>query len=153
MGLGNAVGIVGVGGMGFGFLLPFVAWSRHFGLLWPEHSGAQRSLRSLVIQGKWTTPGASVFIATKEDARWADKHANSIDVIICTTYAPQLPIEEFFGVLMPHATLVRVGAPECGFPVFNFFPMLCKGLKISGSLIGSPAEIEEMLHLALEKLG
>lgn len=41
--------------------------------------------------------------------------------------------------------------PECGFPAFNFFPMLRKGLRISGSLIGSPAEIEEMLQLAVEK--
>lgn len=92
-----------------------------------------------------------MFVAAKRDAKWADKHVNSIDVLICTSYDPQLPIEEYFRVLKPHGTLVQVGAPECGFPAFNFFPMLRKGLKISGSLIGSPAEIEEMLQLAVEK--
>lgn len=71
--------------------------------------------------------GASVFIATKQDAKWADKHANSIDVLICTTYDPQLPIWAYFLVLKAHGTLVQLGAPECGFPAFNYFPVLWKG--------------------------
>jgi len=46
---------------------------------------------------------------------------------------------------------VQVGAPEDRLPPLHAFSLIGKGCSISGSSIGSPAEIEEMLEFAARK--
>lgn len=62
-----------------------------------------------------------------------------------------MPIEKYLQLLKPHGTYIQVGAPEDKVPEFSMFPLIKKGIKMGGSLIGSPAEIKEMLHLAADK--
>ena len=47
-----------------------------------------------------------------------------------------------------HGEFVQVGAPDDSIPAFNAFALIGKNAKISGSSIGSPEEIRQMLDLA-----
>lgn len=62
-----------------------------------------------------------------------------------------MPISKYLQLLKPHGAYIQVGAPEDEVPGFSMFPLIKKGVKIGGSLIGSPAEINEMLELAASK--
>lgn len=42
----------------------------------------------------------------------------------------------------------QVGAPEDKFPAFSAFALIAKGVKLGGSMIGSPKDISEMLDFA-----
>ena len=45
----------------------------------------------------------------------------------------------------------QVGAPEDVLPPINILALINKGCKLEGSLIGSPADISEMLQFAADK--
>ena len=92
--------------------------------------------------------GADTFIATDEDADWASTHAGSLDLIVSTVSSPNLPLQQYLGLLDINGQFVQVGAPEDPIPQFNAFALILKNIKIGGSLIGSPREIREMLELA-----
>ena len=62
-----------------------------------------------------------------------------------------MPLESYLQLLRVHGTFIQVGAPEDKLPSFSAHALIGKGIKIGGSMIGSPAEIEEMLQLAVEK--
>jgi alcohol dehydrogenase (NADP+) len=53
--------------------------------------------------------------------------------------------------LKVNAQFLNVSAPDWNFPEMHPMVFLTKQIKISGSLIGSPSEIEEMLEFAAEK--
>ena len=94
--------------------------------------------------------GADDFIATKEDDKWAEHHGQSLDLIVSTVSAPDMPLEQYLQLLRLKGQFIQVGAPEDKLPGFNAFSLIVQGLKIGGSAIGSPAEIEDMLQLALK---
>lgn len=55
-------------------------------------------------------------------------------------------------LLKTKGTLIQVGAPDGGeLPNINAFTLIGNGVKVGGSAIGSPAEINEMLKLAADK--
>jgi D-arabinose 1-dehydrogenase-like Zn-dependent alcohol dehydrogenase len=47
--------------------------------------------------------------------------------------------------------MLQVGAPEDKIPAFSAFALIAKGVKMGGSMIGSPKDIAEMLNFAAEK--
>lgn len=141
-GPGKSVGIVGVGGLG------------HFGILFAKALGADRVVAISRKSDKKKDAlklGADDFIATGEDEDWATKHAQSLDLIISTATSSKMPIVQYCGLLRFRGTFIQLGAPEDGALEIPAFTLLMKGLKIGGSLIGSPDEIREMLALAAEK--
>ncbi|KAF2837309.1 putative NADP-dependent alcohol dehydrogenase C 2 [Patellaria atrata CBS 101060] len=141
-GPGKRVGIVGLGGLG------------HFGVLFAKALGADEVTvisRSSAKKEDAMRLGADKFIATNEEADWADKYALSLDLIISTVSSPDMPLEGYLGLLRVRGTFIQVGAPEDKLPGFLAFALIVKGCKIGGSAIGSPKEIQEMLHLAVEK--
>ncbi|KAF2419884.1 GroES-like protein [Tothia fuscella] len=79
------------------------------------------------------------------------KNANSLDLIICTVSSPKMPLGGCLSLLKFQGTFIQVGAPDDSLPGFSAFALIPKQCKIAGSLIGSPAEIEEMLELAVKK--
>lgn len=89
--------------------------------------------------------GAKHFIATG-DKDVFKKNKRSFDVIICTVNSPDMPMGDYLSMLKVHGNLTLVGAPEKPFPL-NAFALLGNGARLGGSLIGSPAEIKEMLEL------
>ncbi|KAL1968459.1 hypothetical protein VTN77DRAFT_1988 [Rasamsonia byssochlamydoides] len=136
------VGIVGIGGLG------------HFGLLFAKALGAEKVVaisRSSSKKADALQMGADEFIATSEDDKWFEKHANTLDLIVSTVSSPDMPLAGYLQLLRTNGTFVQVGAPEDHLPGFSVFPLILKSIKITGSIIGSPREIEEMLQLAAEK--
>ncbi|KAF2199400.1 cinnamyl alcohol dehydrogenase [Delitschia confertaspora ATCC 74209] len=141
-GPGKRVGIVGIGGLG------------HFGLLFARALGCESVVaisRSSKKKADAEALGADGFIATSEDENWGQTHAKTLDLIISTVSEADMPLSSYLSLLRPHGTFVIVGAPEDKLPGFSAFSLIGKGVKICGSLIGAPAEIEEMLQLAADK--
>jgi alcohol dehydrogenase (NADP+) len=141
-GPGKKVGIVGVGGLG------------HFGVLFAKALGADKVVaisRSSAKKEDAAKLGADAFIATGEDKNWSRTHSRSLDLIICTVSSPDMPIEKYLHLLRRGGKFVQVGAPEDKLPPLGAFALIGKGCSISGSSIGSPAEIEEMLEFAAKK--
>ena len=61
-----------------------------------------------------------------------------------------MPIPDYFSILRPGGKFVQLGAPEEPVPV-PIFPLMQSGLNLCSSGIGSPAEIRDMLDLAVAK--
>jgi len=141
-GPGKTVGIVGLGGLG------------HFGVLFAKALGCEKVVaisrrRNKVDDAK--AMGATDYIATSEDDKWARKHSRSLDLIISTVSSPDMPLESYLRLLRTGGQFIQVGAPEDKLPPIAAFGLIGKGCKIGGSQIGSPKEIEEMLAFAAEK--
>lgn len=141
-GPGKSVGIVGVGGLG------------HFGILFAKALGADRVVAISRKSNKRKDAlklGADDCIVTDEDESWVTTHAQSLDLIISTASSSKMPIIQYSQLLRVHGTFVQLGIPEDGCLELPAFALIAKGIKLSGSLIGSPDEIREMLELAIKK--
>ncbi|KAI9707947.1 MAG: hypothetical protein M1820_004366 [Bogoriella megaspora] len=141
-GPGKKVGIVGVGGLG------------HFGILWAKALGCEKVVaisRTGAKKKDALSMGADEFIATDEDEDWARNNGRSLDLIVCTVSSPKMPLTKYLALLKTRGQFIQVGAPEDKIPSVNAFAFIVKGVKMGGSAIGSPHEIEEMLKLAAEK--
>jgi len=142
-GPGKTVGIVGVGGLG------------HFAVLFAKALGADRVVgisRKADKKDDVLALGADEYIATSDDEDWAKKNKRSLDLIICTVSSEKMPLSDYLGLLKTKGTFIQVGAPDGGnLPPVNAFALIGGGIKIGGSAIGAPHEIEEMLQLAAEQ--
>lgn len=146
-GPGKRVGVVGIGGLG------------HMGLLFAKAMGSDAVVAISRSSAKksdavGSTPGslgADDFIATGEDKTWAKKHARSLDLIICTVSGENMPLAGYLRLLKRNGVFVQVGAPEEPLPPLRAFSLIQKGVKVTGSTIGSPEDIRVMLELAAEK--
>ncbi|KAM0815993.1 putative Enoyl reductase (ER) domain-containing protein [Seiridium cardinale] len=141
VGPNTTVGIVGVGGLG------------HYGVIFGKALGAKvvgisrkAEKRAEVLQ-----LGADDYIATSDDKDWVQKHFRSLDIIISTVASSKVPINEYFQLLKKNGTFVQVGIPDDGaFPIGGASVVFGRK-NFTGSLIGSPADIREMLELVAEK--
>lgn len=161
-GPGKSVGIVGIGGLG------------HMGVLFARALGADSvvaisrssnkkgdALGHAHAQGipgekgrggvKRRGLGADNFIATGESPTWAKTNSRTLDIIICTVSGENMPLAGYLRLLKRGGVFVQVGAPEDPLPALRAFSLIQKGVLVTGSSIGSPAEIREMLALAAEK--
>jgi len=136
------VGIIGIGGLG------------HFGILGAKALGCKSIVaisRTSAKKEDAMKMGATGFLATDEDPKWAKNARGSLDLIVCTVSSPKLPLQTYLSLLKFNGTFVQVGAPEDPVPGFNAFALLTKRAKITGSMIGAPHEIKDMLALFQEK--
>ncbi|KAJ5096324.1 hypothetical protein NUU61_005680 [Penicillium alfredii] len=142
-GPGKTVGVVGIGGLG------------HLGILFARALGADRvvaisrssSKRADAVQGL----GADAFIATAEDKGWAKTYSRTLDIVLSTVDAPDMPLAQYLRLLKRDGTFVQVGAPERPLPPLTAWSLIQKSVKVTGSNIGSPDDIRSMLQLAAEK--
>ncbi|EEU35501.1 uncharacterized protein NECHADRAFT_98203 [Fusarium vanettenii 77-13-4] len=142
-GPGKIVGVIGVGGLG------------HFAVLFAKALKADKVIGISRKQSKRKDVlalGADDYIATDDgEQNWATKHAKSMDLIICTVSSANMPLNDYLKLLRYGGDFVQVGAPDDGdLPAVNAFTLINGGFKLSGSAIGSPKEIQEMLYLAVE---
>ena len=86
--------------------------------------------------------GADDFIATTEDKDWVEHHARSLDLIVSTVSDSKMPLDSYLQLLRSNGTIIQVGAPEDKMPAFSAFALIAKGVKVGGSIIGSPREIK-----------
>ena len=132
------VGIVGIGGLG------------HFGLLFASALGANVTAisHSTSKEADARRMGASNFIATHDGDEAFTPHRRSLDLIISTTNDVNMPIQQYLSLLRPGGHFVMVGAPESDLPTLSPFQFLMNNVHLSGSAIGSPNVIREMLGIA-----
>ena len=142
-GPGKKVGIVGVGGLG------------HFGVLFAKALGADEVVgisRKAEKKDDVLKLGADRYIATDDDDKWVEHNRRSLDLIVSTVSSGKMPLDGYLALLKTKGTLIQVGAPDGGeLPNVNAFTLIINGIKIGGSAIGSPEEINEMLQLAADK--
>jgi alcohol dehydrogenase (NADP+) len=141
-GPGKRVGIIGMGGLG------------HFGVMGAKALGVDHLLAISRGSAKRTDAlkmGADAFVATDEDKDWVRKHRQTLDLIVCTVSSPKMPLARYLQLLRVGGVFVQIGAPEDAIPAFNAFSLISKKIKITGSSIGSPKEIREMLDLFAAK--
>ncbi|PKS13060.1 hypothetical protein jhhlp_000401 [Lomentospora prolificans] len=142
-GPGKNVGIVGVGGLG------------HFGVLFAKALGADKVVgisRRSSKKDEVLKLGADAYIATADDEDWAKKNRRTLDLIVCTVSSSNMPLQDYLRLLKVGGTFIQVGAPDGGnLPPINAFTLIGSGIKVGGSLVGSPKEIQEMLDFAAEK--
>ncbi|KAM0335176.1 hypothetical protein ACHAQA_000217 [Verticillium albo-atrum] len=142
-GPGKSVGIVGVGGLG------------HFAVLFAKALGADNVVgisRKASKKDDVLKLGADSYIATAEDVDWAKKNQRSLDLIICTVSSAKMPLDEYLSLLKIGGSFIQVGAPDGGeLPNISAFRLILNKIKVGGSNIGTPAEIQEMLDFAAEK--
>ncbi|KUI74313.1 NADP-dependent alcohol dehydrogenase 6 [Cytospora mali] len=143
-GPGKTVGVVGVGGLG------------HFAVLFAKALGADRVVgisRKGDKKEDVLRLGADQYIATAEDEDWDKENARTLDLIISTVSSHKMPMTGYLSLLKTHGTLIQVGAPDGGeLPPINAFTLIASGIKVGGSMVGSPSEeIPEMLQLAADK--
>ncbi len=138
-GPGMSVAIVGMGGLGH----MAVKFARALGcarVTVLSHSAAKRE--------DALTFGADDFIVTSEpDAFTAAR--NTFDLII-NTVSSNLNLSDYLGTLRVGGTMCTVGLPDAPATVGQF-ALTARRLTLTGSNIGSMAEIEEMLTLCAEK--
>ncbi|CRG91814.1 NADP-dependent alcohol dehydrogenase 6 [Talaromyces islandicus] len=145
-GPGKSVGIVGIGGLG------------HLGILLAKAMGCSRVVaisrtgkkRKDALDEK-TGLGADAFIATDEEEKWGRVHARTLDLIICTVDGYEMPLGQYLRLLKVGGTFVQVGAPEGPLPQIHAWSLIQKGIQLTGSNVGSPEDIRQMLQLAAEK--
>ena len=149
-GPGKIVGIVGVGGLGhFGLLyakvrVPLAAFTFNLADI-DKALGADKVVaisRSSTKKADAEKMGADQFIATGEDKDWASHNAMTIDLLVSTVSSGDMPLQEYLQLLRVKGTFIQVGAPEDPMPAFNAFALIAKGVKVGGSAIGPPAQIE-----------
>ncbi|KAH8699239.1 chaperonin 10-like protein [Talaromyces proteolyticus] len=146
-GPGKAVGIVGIGGLG------------HLGILFAKALGCSRVVaisrsskkRTDAMGANGNGLGADAFIATDEEEKWARKNSRTLDLIICTVDGSEMPLAQYLRLLKIGGTFVQVGAPEGPLPQLHAWSLIQKGIQLTGSNIGSPKDIKQMLNLAAEK--
>jgi len=95
--------------------------------------------------------GADHFIATNEDKDWAKHNSRTLDLIVSTVSSPDMPLQKYLRLLRTNGQFIQVGAPEDPIPSISALALIGKGVKIGGSNIGSPTQIQEMLELSAKK--
>ncbi|KAF7561075.1 hypothetical protein G7046_g3083 [Stylonectria norvegica] len=142
-GPGKNVAIVGVGGLG------------HFGILFAKALGASKVVgisRKAEKREQALEIGADLYIATDEDENWVKDNKRSIDLMVSTISSDKMPMADYLSLLKVGGTFIQVGAPDGGnLPPINAFTLIGNGIKVGGSAIGSPDQINEMLQLAADK--
>jgi alcohol dehydrogenase (NADP+) len=141
VGPNTRIGIIGIGGLG------------RFAIMFASALGATVTAisHSLSKASDAASMGATSFINTGTENWWAGKE-RSFDILLCTSFAKNWPIEQFISLLDVGGTLVYVGIPEGNLPTLAPGVMIGNGSALRGSNTGSRKEVLEMLKL-VEKRG
>ncbi|CAH7689731.1 chaperonin 10-like protein [Phakopsora pachyrhizi] len=142
-GPGKKVAIVGIGGLG------------HLGIQWSIALGAETYALSHSESKKKDVVEMGLkpenFIITSDRGDTVKKWSKKFDLILCTSFQADLPLEDlFFPLLRPQGRLTIVGLPEEKIPAIYGQSIVGKAISFGGSVIGPPALIKEMLDIALK---
>lgn len=138
VGPNSVVGILGVGGLGhYGVLFAKAMGAKVIGM---SHSDAKAEVAKEL--------GCDDFIVTSSDESMA-KYKKQLTHILCTGTSRDFTWNRFFTLLKANGHFINVSAPGWDFPQVGM-ELIRHQVNISGSMIGSPAEIVEMLEFAAE---
>ncbi|KAG2508225.1 hypothetical protein JM16_008882 [Phytophthora kernoviae] len=137
---GDRVGIVGIGGLG------------HLGIQFAKAMGASAVVafsRSSNKEAEVRGLGADEFVVYTDEQQ-AKAAAGSVDILLITADANNMPYSTFLSFLAVRGTCIMVGLPNDDIK-FNAFHVVAKGAKFVGSNIGSIQDIKDMLEVASKK--
>lgn len=126
----------------------------HFALLFAKALGAQRVVafsRHADKRDDALALGADTYIATAEDQNWEVENAGSLDLILCTTSSSNMPLTDYITLLKRDGSFCQLGLPDDGQFKVNAAAIASQRRSLTGSFMGSPNEIREMLQLAADK--
>lgn len=138
---GTKVGVSGIGGVG------------HIAILFAKALGAEvtaisrnDSKRELAMQ-----LGADNYIALNEEG-FSTKHEDSLDLIVNTASSfSGTPIDDVLNLLTADGQLIFITLPPASETIeLHPFLFIKNNISIGGSILGSTAEIEQMLQVASE---
>jgi len=134
---------VGVGGLG------------HFAVLFAKALGADEVVgisRKNDKKDDVLKLGADRYIATEDDADWAQHNFRALDLIINTVGSAKMPLGGYLSLLKVQGTMIQLGIADGGkMPELSAFSLVMSGVKLGGSMVGTPEDISEMLQLAADK--
>ncbi|KAE8446794.1 hypothetical protein EG329_011571 [Mollisiaceae sp. DMI_Dod_QoI] len=136
------VGVIGIGGLG------------HFGILLAKAMGFEQVVAISRRENKRMDAlnlGADDFIATEDEEDWDIKHAASLDLIVSTVSAADMPLNKYLGLLRSGGHFCIIGIPEAPLPPLDVFPLVERKVSIHFNDIGSVYETEKLLEFAVEK--
>ncbi|HLE61119.1 MAG TPA: NAD(P)-dependent alcohol dehydrogenase, partial [Thermoanaerobaculaceae bacterium] len=128
-GKGSRVGVIGIGGLG------------HLALQFARALGCEVTAFSRAADKE---PEARLFGADR--FLTADPTKGSLDLVLNTAHASP-DMETYLGALRPKGVFCQLGAPP-GPLVVPAMPLITGSLSVTGSAIGSPSVIREMLAFA-----
>jgi hypothetical protein len=131
--------------------LHFRACAGHLGIQFSKALGAETYALSTSKskEADCKAMGATDILITKDPKAVLKEHAGTFDLLIGTSFAADMPFDTLFlPLLKPRGHIVQVGLPEERLP--GIMPQAILGKSITGSLIGSPAEIKKMFEIAVK---
>lgn len=139
VGPSSVVGIMGVGGLG------------HYGILWAKAMGAKvigmsHSEKKREVAGEL---GCDDYIVTSDDEQMA-KYKNKMTHILCTGTTDDFVWERYLSLIKVGGHFINVMHQGWDFPKIDPFLLIMKQVYITGSAIGSPSVIRDMLEFAAE---
>ncbi|KAK5989562.1 NADP-dependent alcohol dehydrogenase 7 [Cladobotryum mycophilum] len=139
---GMSVGVIGIGGVG------------HFALLFAKALGAKRVVAMSRHSSKRDDAlalGADEYIATAEDEGWESKYASTLDLILNVNSSSNMPFTSYLKLLKRDGIFCQLGLPDDGLFSVGAGPIASQRRTLTGSFMGSPHEIRQMLQLAADK--
>ncbi|OQR91859.1 alcohol dehydrogenase GroESlike domain containing protein [Thraustotheca clavata] len=139
-GPGKKVGVVGIGGLG------------HMGIQWAVALGAEVTAISSSSRKEELCKqelGAHHYL-DMSNAEVMKAAAQQFDILLVTANGLDTNWGTFFDLVATEGKFILVAAPDT--PIsFYFYSIIPRQINLVGSIIGSPAQIEEMFAFAIEK--
>lgn len=133
---GDRVGVVGIGGLGH-LAIQFIRALGGLPVAFSRSASKEAEAREL----------GAVELVDLSDPEQALKAQASVQTLILTADANNMPYNTYLGLIKKRGTFITVGVPNDEFK-FRPMPLVAKGIKMVGSLIGGQRDVEEMLELA-----
>ncbi|KAL0090173.1 chaperonin 10-like protein [Phycomyces blakesleeanus] len=134
---GDKVGVIGIGGLG------------HYGLQWAKAMGASVVALSHSERKRADAKelGCDDYILTT-DKKSMNEHSGTFTHILSTSFGSNFDWESYLGLLKTNGNFIIVGIPETPLTGIPAMMLAMHQISIVGSVIGSPAVIEDMLNFA-----
>ncbi|GMF39408.1 unnamed protein product [Phytophthora fragariaefolia] len=136
---GDRVGVVGIGGLGH-LAIQFIRALGAIPIAFSRSANKEKEIRAL---------GAEEFYNLGDEAD-QKKAANSVDCLVLTADANNMPYNLYLGLVRKRGTFIMVGLPNDDVKFSPFF-IVPRAVRVRGSCIGSIQDIKEMLELASKK--
>ncbi|RLN55987.1 hypothetical protein BBJ29_007308 [Phytophthora kernoviae] len=133
---GDRVGVIGIGGLGH-IAIQFIRALGATPIAFSRSANKEQEIRSL---------GAEEFynLSDPEDQK---KAAGSVDFLLLTADAADMPYDLYLGLVRKRGTFIMVGLPPDQVKITPWF-LVPRAVRVRGSAIGSIADIKDMLELA-----
>ncbi|KAF9432248.1 hypothetical protein BGZ76_011071 [Entomortierella beljakovae] len=139
-GPGKKVGVVGIGGLG------------HMGIQWARAMGCDEVVAISTSDSKKDEAkklGATKFINSKKPEEMKEA-AGSLDIVLCTTttIGDTEELVAMLSLVAKKGTFYGLSIPDVEFIKVPALQLIMTGINVTSSIIGSKADIKEMLELA-----